>query len=90
MRQTSDEDLERLRRTFPPAEDALFRKWFPGLKRSGTEVTDGSPRFRVLCWPNAGNAEVRRRETPLERLQTRRELHSSGNVWSDANDIEGA
>jgi surfactin synthase thioesterase subunit len=42
----------------PPVDDATFRAWFPGLRRSGTEVTDGRPpRLRVLCFANAGNAE---------------------------------
>lgn len=47
---------------FPPPEDAVYRRWFPGLKRSGTEVEDeasgvGDVKCRVLCWANAGNAE---------------------------------
>lgn len=38
----------------PPPE--LFDLWFPGLKRSGTKQ-EGSPAVRVVCFPNAGNAE---------------------------------
>lgn len=61
-----------LQATFPaPAADD-FHKWFPGLPASKT-ATD-SPRLRVLCFPNAGNAEdmytnegtgVRRTPSPL-------------------------
>lgn len=43
---------------YPSPDDALFRRWFPGLRRSGTEcVGSAPPTLRVLCWPNAGNAE---------------------------------
>mmetsp|Transcript_281 Transcript_281/g.407 ORF Transcript_281/g.407 Transcript_281/m.407 type:complete len:365 (+) Transcript_281:264-1358(+) len=49
---------DELRAKFPDPADALYRSWFPGLKRSGTEVAaPGVVRFRVLCWANAGNAE---------------------------------
>jgi len=43
---------------YPPPDDTTFRRWFPGLRRSGTECVGAvPPTMRVLCWPNAGNAE---------------------------------
>lgn len=35
----------------------VFNLWFPGLGRSGTAVSSGVPRGRIVCFPNAGNAE---------------------------------
>lgn len=42
----------------PPPSD-LFNLWFPGLGRSGTSVSSNGdvPTARVVCFPNAGNAE---------------------------------
>lgn len=57
----------------PPADEATFRKWFPGLEPSKT-ACGADARMRVLCFPNAGNAEdmysgegtgVRRAPSPL-------------------------
>lgn len=61
-----------LQAAFPAPPAADFQKWFPGLPASKT-ATD-APRWRVLCFPNAGNAEdmytnegtgVRRAPSPL-------------------------
>ncbi|EIE19364.1 alpha/beta-hydrolase [Coccomyxa subellipsoidea C-169] len=41
--------------SFAPVDDAEFRKWFPGLLLSRTSCPH--PRWRVVCFPNAGNAE---------------------------------
>ena len=50
----------------------VFSTWFPGLSSSGTATVN--PRLRILCFPNAGNAEdmytsegtgVRRAASPL-------------------------
>ena len=60
-----------IRLKYPNPE--VFNTWFPGLKRSGTQV-EGTPKGRVVCFPNAGNAEdmytsegtgVRRATSPL-------------------------
>ncbi|KAL4451499.1 hypothetical protein ABPG75_007161 [Micractinium tetrahymenae] len=57
---------------FPPPDNATFSKWFPGLALSKTACDN--PRLRILCFPNAGNAEdmytsegtgVRRAPSPL-------------------------
>ena len=50
---------------FPEPDDATFRRWFPGFERANAVANDGDVRgkakrkvtARVLCWPNAGNAE---------------------------------
>jgi len=61
-----------------------FKKWFPGLERSGTTVKGRTPRLRVLCFANAGNTEdlythegtgERRAKSPLLE-------------WCKANDAE--
>jgi len=46
-----DIDIPRL----PPADEEIFHRWFPGLglSRTGCDM----PKLRVLCFPNAGNAE---------------------------------
>ena len=48
-----------LRAKFPAPTDDAFRTWFPGLRRTATEFVDPeeTPRFRIIAWPNAGNAE---------------------------------
>jgi len=54
----------------PSAAD--FNRWFPGLAASKTAAA--APRLRILCFPNAGNAEdmytsegtgIRRASSPL-------------------------
>ena len=88
---TTRDDPARLRAAFPPADDVVFRRWFPGLKRSGTEVEDSgggttrnAVKLTVLCFANAGNAEdmytneglgARRAASPLLE-------------WCRANDAE--
>lgn len=56
----------------PVPDEALFGRWFPGLKLSGT-TSEAAP-VRVLCFHNAGNSEdmytsegtgVRRAPSPL-------------------------
>ena len=51
---------------FPEPDDATFRRWFPGFERANAVANDGDElrgkgkkkvTARVLCWPNAGNAE---------------------------------
>lgn len=39
----------------PSIDSETFDRWFPGLLRSQT--TCQSPSLRILCFPNAGNAE---------------------------------
>ncbi|PRW20885.1 Monothiol glutaredoxin- chloroplastic [Chlorella sorokiniana] len=68
----NDSSLADLAAHFPPPDAETFRKWFPGLALSRTACDN--PRLRVLCFPNAGNAEdmytsegtgVRRAPSPL-------------------------
>ncbi|CAL8468350.1 g7890 [Coccomyxa elongata] len=41
--------------SFGPVDEVELIKWFPGLPLSRTSCPE--PRWRVLCFPNAGNAE---------------------------------
>ncbi|KAL3147970.1 hypothetical protein ABBQ38_014265 [Trebouxia sp. C0009 RCD-2024] len=47
-------DINSTTRFLPPS-DLDFQSWIPGLKRSQT--MNSSPKFRVLCFHNAGSAE---------------------------------
>jgi medium-chain acyl-[acyl-carrier-protein] hydrolase len=40
-------------------DQETFKKWFPGLQRSGTKLSgdDNKCRLKVVCFANAGNAE---------------------------------
>ena len=47
-------------RDAPNSEDdeTMTKRWFPGLERSGTRCDGGRrAKFRILCFPNAGNTE---------------------------------
>ena len=47
-------------RDAPNSEDdeTMTKRWFPGLERSGTKCDGGRrEKFRILCFPNAGNTE---------------------------------
>lgn len=66
------EDTKPMVPRLPPADAETFKTWFPGLAFSRTACA--APRLRVLCFPNAGNAEdmytsegtgVRRAPSPL-------------------------
>ena len=55
-----------VRSRFPEPDDATFKRWFPGFERANAVANDGDElrgkgkkkvTARVLCWPNAGNAE---------------------------------
>jgi hypothetical protein len=39
----------------PSPDPEIFKRWFPGLLMSRTECS--SPTLRIVCFPNAGNAE---------------------------------
>lgn len=39
----------------PSPDLDTFKRWFPGLSMSRTECS--APKLRILCFPNAGNAE---------------------------------
>lgn len=69
---TIQEQQQQTKPRLPPPSEDDFKKWFPGLALSKTACT--SPRFRVVCFANAGNAEdmytsegtgVRRAPSPL-------------------------
>ena len=58
------------RSRFPEPDEVTFRRWFPGFERANAPMAEASdetafsgpfktsvPKARVLCWPNAGNAE---------------------------------
>ena len=67
--ETGDVVVERRRRApwfasngrdAPNSEDdeTMTKRWFPGLERSGTRCDGGRrAKFRILCFPNAGNTE---------------------------------
>ena len=45
---------------FPEPDEVTFRRWFPGFERANAgkkNKESQNVRARVLCWPNAGNAE---------------------------------
>lgn len=49
--------FDNARTTKTTVSQEVFDLWFPGLVRSGTKVSSGLPKARVVCFPNAGNAE---------------------------------